>query len=282
VRQFLVAGCLVQTAHGEEVVDLDASRWDIRPHPSQLGVMWVKALQFVPKLVKLSVADLGFSEVVVQVRMMGDSLGKKGDSRLVCLGESPGFAHGFNRGATGYEASLSGRSIKLERYKFAVFKRASRHHRPAQNTEMNFGNHVDGRSEHVASMGLEVVVGKGRVKMSKRLPVFSASEVALKRHEFGTALKRHAMVDVVIIHVAVRAVPRSANTAGDGGSVKAEFVGQALQRGVDFLAGIQPNKDVVIASCPFHALRYEGEPMSMPFTRIRLRGGSLNEPVPWL
>jgi hypothetical protein len=55
-----------------------------------------------------------------------------------------------------------------------------------------------------------------------------------------------------------------------------------LQRGVDFLARVQPNKDVVIASCPFHAHRYEGGPMSMPFTRIRLRGRSLNEPVPWL
>ena len=86
----------------------------------------------------------------------------------------------------------------------------------------------DGR-KHVAGMRLQVVIGKRRMKVGERLPVFSASEVALERDEFGAALKGHAMVHVVVVHVPVRAVSSASDAAGDGCGIKTDGVGKPLE-----------------------------------------------------
>ena len=91
--------------------------------------------------------------------------------------------------------------------------------------------------------------------MSESLTVFSTCQVALQRDKLGSALQRHAVIDMVVIHVAVDAVSRPANTAGDGSGIKTDRVGQRLQGSVNFLAGVQPNKDIVAALRPLQGKR---------------------------
>ena len=90
----------------------------------------------------------------------------------------------MNRGATGYEASLFNRLTELQSDEFTVHKWASRHDGFGQETKVNFCNDVNGGRKHMPCMGLEVIVGKGRMKMSERLPAFSTSKVTLERDQF--------------------------------------------------------------------------------------------------
>ena len=94
---------------------------------------------------------------------------------------------------------------------------------------MNFRDDVNHCREHVAGMGLEVVVRERGVEVGEGLTVFSSSKVPLKGYKFRSTLQCDAMVDVVVIHVAVHAVSRSANAAGNGGGIKADGIGQGLQ-----------------------------------------------------
>ncbi len=86
VAQFLGRRSLVEAAHGEEMVHLHAARSDVRANPAELGVLGVELLEFVPQAVKFRVAQLGLSEVVVQVGMVSDLLGEEGDTSLSGVG----------------------------------------------------------------------------------------------------------------------------------------------------------------------------------------------------
>ena len=94
---------------------------------------------------------------------------------------------------------------------------------------MDFSHDVNDGREHVAGMGLEVVVRERGVKVGEGITVFSSSKVPLKGYKLCSALHCDAMIDVVVIHVAVHAVSRSANAAGNGGGIKADGIGQGLQ-----------------------------------------------------
>ena len=91
---------------------------------------------------------------------------------------------------------------------------------------MNFRNHVDRRLKHMACVRLEVIIGKGRMKVREGLTVLSSSEVTLERHKFAASLNRHPMVTVVIVHVPIDRCPGPADAAGDGGRIKTHLVGQ--------------------------------------------------------
>ena len=94
---------------------------------------------------------------------------------------------------------------------------------------MNFRNDVNHCREHVAGMGLEVVVRERGVEVGEGVTVFSSSKVSLKGYKFCSTLQCDAMVNVVVIHVAVHAVSRSANAAGNGGGIETDGIGQGLQ-----------------------------------------------------
>ena len=75
------------------------------------------------------------------------------------------------------------------------------------------------------------------------------------------------MIHMVIVHVAVGAVPGSANTAGDGCSIKANFISQSLQTCMNFFARVQSHKQVVTATRPLHGSGSRWWVMRLPFTR---------------
>ena len=65
--------------------------------------------------------------------------------------------------------------------------------------------------------------------MRERFAVFATSKVTLQRDKFGPLAERDAMVDVVVVHVAVNAVSCSPDAAGDGCGIEAHLVRQRLQ-----------------------------------------------------
>ena len=146
---------------------------------------------------------------------------------------------------------------------------------------MNFGHHVDLSGEHVAGVGLQIVVGERGMEMGERVPVFSTGEVALQRDEFGPAFQRHTVVDVVVVHVAVHAVSGPTDATGDGGCVEANRVGQRLQRSVNFFSGVQPDEHVIAALRPLHANGSVRWLKRLPFIRLRSQKGGVVEPAPW-
>jgi len=93
---------------------------------------------------------------------------------------------------------------------------------------MNFGNNVNGCSKHVAGVRLKIVIGKRGVQMRERFTRFTPSEVALKRHKFGTLVECDPVVNMVVVHVAVDAFSRPTDATGDGGRIKTDLVGQGL------------------------------------------------------
>lgn len=177
---------------------------------------------------------------------------------------------------------IQGVLAKTKRHKFAVLKGTARHDGLAENTKMDFGHHVNGSGEHVPCVGFEVVVGKRCMEVRKRITVLSSGEVALQRDEFAPSFDGHAVVPVVVVHVAVGAFPSPSNAAGDGGRIKAKLIGQALQGGVDFFAWVKPHKHVITASGPFHEHGLKGEPLRVPFIRLQRRNSDSLWPAPWL
>ena len=117
--------------------------------------------------------------------------------------------------------------------------------------------------------------------MSEGIAVLSSSKVALKGHKFAAGLNGHAMVTMVVVHVAVGAVSGPTNAAGDGGGIKPNFIRQGLQTRMNFFSGVKANKQVIATSRPFHGDGLGGEPMRMPF--IPLEEGRLGRGVhvPW-
>ncbi len=86
VVQFFSGGGLVEAAHGKEVVHLHASRSDVSANTAELWMLGVELLEFVPEAVEFCVAQLGLSEVVVQVGMVSDLLSEEGDTSLSGIG----------------------------------------------------------------------------------------------------------------------------------------------------------------------------------------------------
>ena len=244
-------------------------------------MLGVKLLEFIPQAVEFRVAQFWLSEVVVQVGMVSDLLGEEGDTSLSGIGGCSLLAHNGNWTTTGYEASLWGPSLEGKGHEFTVLKRASGHHGLAQNAKMNLGHHVDVSGEHMTGMGLQIVIGEGGVKVRKGVAVFSSGEVPLQRDKFGPTLQRHTMIDVVVVHVAVDAVSRPTDTAGDGGCVKANRVGQRLQRGMNFLTGVQPHEHVIPALGPLHANGSLRWLKRLPFIRLPSLVEGVGEPAPW-
>ena len=133
----------------------------------------------------------------------------------------------------------------------------------------------------MAGMGLQLIIGKRGVKMGKGLTVFSSCEVTLQRDKFSPLGDVDAMVHVVIVHVAVGAVPCSPDAAGDGCSIKANGVRKGLKRGVDFFTWVQSYEQVITASGPFHVTGQRWRVMRLPFTRSRPLGHQGGVLVPW-
>ena len=56
------------------MVHFHATGSDVGSDSTELGMVQVQGFEFVPQTVKFGVAEFGLSEVVVEVRMMGDLL----------------------------------------------------------------------------------------------------------------------------------------------------------------------------------------------------------------
>ena len=72
--QFFSRCCLIEAAHGEQMVHLHAAWSDVGTDTAQLWMVRVELLEFVPKPVKFCVADLGLCKVVVEVGVVGNLL----------------------------------------------------------------------------------------------------------------------------------------------------------------------------------------------------------------
>ena len=90
--------------------------------------------------------------------------------------------------------------------------------------KMNFGDHMDDGRKRGRHVRLQVVIGKRRMKVGERLPVFSASEVALERRV--RCRSQGTRWHVVVVHVPVRAVSSASDAAGDGRGIKTDGVGK--------------------------------------------------------
>ncbi|MBR69284.1 MAG: hypothetical protein CMA86_07240 [Euryarchaeota archaeon] len=67
MSQFFLSGGLVKAAHGKEMVDLYTARCDVGAHSTQLRVVGIHLLEFVPESVKFRIRKFGLCEVVVEV-----------------------------------------------------------------------------------------------------------------------------------------------------------------------------------------------------------------------
>jgi len=120
-------------------------------------------------------------------------------------------------------------SIKLQGNKFAVLQRTPCHDGLGEQPKVDFSDNMDRCGKHVASVRLEVIVGKRGVNVSKGFTTFSTGEVPLQGHKFRPSLKGDAMVDVVVVHVPVRTVSGPTDPTCNSRSIEANLIGKALE-----------------------------------------------------